>query len=81
MTLVFCVLHRAPVECGSIIRMMHLQTKRNLHSHHFTSPLSHNQEVSGFGDDGVGDNGKSLKQMYTFVISFQECEYELMTLS
>ena len=37
---------------------MHLQTKRNLHSHTFSSPLSHNQEVSGFGEEGVGDNGK-----------------------
>ncbi len=46
-----------PVKCGSTIRLMHLQTKRNLHSHLFSSPLSHNQEVSGFGEDGVGDNG------------------------
>ncbi|XP_040278047.1 stromal cell-derived factor 2-like [Bufo bufo] len=32
-----------------------VNTGRNLHSHHFTSPLSGNQEVSAFGDDGEGD--------------------------
>ncbi|XP_075584705.1 protein Malvolio [Dermatophagoides farinae] len=46
-----------PIECGSIIRLTHLQTKKNLHSHHFPSPLSHNQEVSAFGKDGDGDTG------------------------
>ncbi|XP_022091175.1 stromal cell-derived factor 2-like [Acanthaster planci] len=46
-----------PVKCGSTIRLMHVDTRKNLHSHHFSSPLSHNQEVSGFGEDGVGDDG------------------------
>merc|ERR1712098_585208 len=35
----------------------HLSTHRNLHSHHFSSPLSSNQEVSAFGDNGRGDTG------------------------
>ena len=52
--------NRAPVKCGSTIRLMHVSTRRNLHSHHFSSPLSHNQEVSCFGDDGVGDDGKFI---------------------
>jgi len=46
-----------PIECGSVIRLQHVQTKRNLHSHHFSSPLSGNQEVSAFGEDGNGDTG------------------------
>ncbi|XP_040269190.1 stromal cell-derived factor 2-like [Bufo bufo] len=43
------------VKCGHSIRLTHVNTGRNLHSHHFTSPLSGNQEVSAFGDDGEGD--------------------------
>jgi dolichyl-phosphate-mannose--protein O-mannosyl transferase len=35
--------------------LFHLSTKKNLHSHHFQSPLSNNQEVSAFGDNGDGD--------------------------
>ncbi|KAK0066079.1 stromal cell-derived factor 2-like isoform X1 [Biomphalaria pfeifferi] len=46
-----------PVKCGQTIRLMHVATKRNLHSHHFQSPLSHNLEVSAFGEDGEGDEG------------------------
>ncbi|CAH1796113.1 unnamed protein product [Owenia fusiformis] len=45
------------IKCGQTIRLTHLATKRNLHSHHFQSPLSHNLEVSAFGDDGTGDDG------------------------
>ncbi|CAH8506765.1 unnamed protein product [Heterobilharzia americana] len=45
------------VKCGQKIRLMHLSTRRNLHSHHFQSPLSANYEVSAFGDNGVGDEG------------------------
>ncbi|KAM9525727.1 stromal cell-derived factor 2 [Guaruba guarouba] len=44
-----------PVRCGQSIRLTHLGTGRNLHSHHFASPLSGNQEVSAFGEDGEGD--------------------------
>lgn len=46
-----------PVECGEKVRLEHLATKRNLHSHHFSSPLSNSQEVSAFGEGGVGDTG------------------------
>lgn len=46
-----------PIKCGQSIRLTHLQTGRNLHSHHFQSPLSHNLEVSAFGEDGEGDEG------------------------
>ncbi|KAK7091104.1 stromal cell-derived factor 2-like isoform X3 [Littorina saxatilis] len=46
-----------PVKCGQTVRLMHVSTRRNLHSHHFQSPLSHNLEVSAFGEDGEGDEG------------------------
>ncbi|KAG8188344.1 hypothetical protein JTE90_026961 [Oedothorax gibbosus] len=46
-----------PVACGTTIRLEHLKTTKNLHSHHFTSPLSNNQEVSAFGENGEGDTG------------------------
>lgn len=36
---------------------MHLNTRRNLHTHHFSSPLSGAQEVSAYGEDAVGDEG------------------------
>jgi len=45
-----------PIKCGSSIRLMHLNTKKNLHTHNFRSPLSGQQEVSCFGDQGVGDS-------------------------
>lgn len=56
--------HNAPlceagteVKCGDTIRLQHLSTGRNLHSHLFRAPLTGNQEVSGFGDNGEGDTG------------------------
>ena len=32
-----------PVACGQRLRLEHLTTSRNLHSHHFSSPLSNSQ--------------------------------------
>ncbi|RWS17372.1 stromal cell-derived factor 2-like protein [Dinothrombium tinctorium] len=46
-----------PIECGSVVRLEHLQTGKNLHSHLFSSPLSGNQEISAFGKNGEGDIG------------------------
>jgi len=46
-----------PVACGSTVRFQHLNTRLFLHSHHFRSPLSGNQEVSCFGDGYEGDEG------------------------
>lgn len=45
------------IQCRSVIRLEHLATGKNLHSHHFSSPLSGHQEISCYGDDGVGDTG------------------------
>ena len=35
----------APVGSGTLIRLQHAATRKWLHSHHFSSPLSGNQEV------------------------------------
>ncbi|XP_008995428.1 stromal cell-derived factor 2 isoform X1 [Callithrix jacchus] len=40
-----------PIKCGQPIRLTHVNTGRNLHSHHFTSPLSGNQ---GIGSSSSG---------------------------
>lgn len=50
-----------PIKCNEIIRLEHVSTGKNLHSHLFKAPLSGNQEVSGFGGDeningDTGDN-------------------------
>ncbi|XP_051950845.1 stromal cell-derived factor 2-like protein 1 isoform X2 [Xyrauchen texanus] len=45
-----------PIRCGQAIRITHMKTGRNLHSHHFSSPLSNHQEVSAFGENGEGDD-------------------------
>ena len=51
-----------PIKCGEIVRLTHLETMVNLHSHEVKSPLSRQQEVSGFGKgDGHGDNGDDWK--------------------
>eukprot|EP01105_Mastigella_eilhardi_P010048 TRINITY_DN2351_c0_g1_i1.p2 TRINITY_DN2351_c0_g1~~TRINITY_DN2351_c0_g1_i1.p2 ORF type:complete len:128 (+),score=27.28 TRINITY_DN2351_c0_g1_i1:477-860(+) len=36
---------------------MHVSTRKNLHSHLHQSPLTNQQEVSCFGDNGEGDTG------------------------
>eukprot|EP00771_Trimastix_marina_P002414 gnl/Trimastix_PCT/3547.p1 GENE.gnl/Trimastix_PCT/3547~~gnl/Trimastix_PCT/3547.p1 ORF type:complete len:221 (-),score=43.52 gnl/Trimastix_PCT/3547:20-682(-) len=46
-----------PIQCGTAVRLLHAATGRNLHSHHFRSPLSGQQEVSAFGEGGQGDSG------------------------
>ncbi|KAJ8915624.1 hypothetical protein NQ315_003408 [Exocentrus adspersus] len=46
-----------PIQCGSTIRLEHVETKKNLHSHYFQSPLSGSQEISCYGDNGEGDSG------------------------
>lgn len=49
---------RDPIKCGTVIRLQHTATLKNLHSHHFSSPLSGNQEISCYGDsEGEGDTG------------------------
>uniref|UniRef100_A0A8R1HXA6 MIR domain-containing protein n=1 Tax=Caenorhabditis japonica TaxID=281687 RepID=A0A8R1HXA6_CAEJA len=46
------------IKCGDKIRLKHLTTATFLHSHHFTAPLSkNNQEVSAFGSEAESDSG------------------------
>ena len=40
---------------------------RNLHSHHFSSPLTNQQEVSAFGEMGEGDTGDVWKVIVVFL--------------
>lgn len=41
---------------GDVIRLMHVMTRRNLHSHSEKAPMSQNLlQVSGYGEDGLGD--------------------------
>ncbi|XP_057315951.1 protein O-mannosyl-transferase 2-like isoform X2 [Hydractinia symbiolongicarpus] len=41
---------------GDTIRLMHVMTRRNLHSHHEKAPLSQNLlQVTGYGENGYGD--------------------------
>jgi len=47
-----------PIPCGTTIRLTHLETMKNLHSHGVKSPLTSQQEVSAYGEgDGKGDGG------------------------
>lgn len=46
-----------PVKCGDVIRLMHVDTGSNLHTHGIRSPLSNQHEVTGFGQNGEGDAG------------------------
>mmetsp|Transcript_1045 Transcript_1045/g.1161 ORF Transcript_1045/g.1161 Transcript_1045/m.1161 type:complete len:227 (+) Transcript_1045:63-743(+) len=54
-----------PIKCGETVRLEHVQTGKNLHSHLFKAALSGNQEVSGFGGerDERGDTGDNWKVM------------------
>ena len=45
------------IRTGTKIRLMHLNTGANLHSHNVRSPLSNQQEVTGYGEGGEGDRG------------------------
>ena len=48
--------------CGTVIRLTHQDTLRNLHSHASESALSRQQEVTGYGTgDGKGDGGDNWK--------------------
>ena len=44
-----------PVLCGEVIRLEHIITGKNLHSHDFKSFVTNSQEACAFGEDGNGD--------------------------
>jgi dolichyl-phosphate-mannose--protein O-mannosyl transferase len=52
----------SPIECGGTVRLTHVNTGRNLHSHGAQSPLSRQQEVTAFGEgDWKGDAGDNFR--------------------
>lgn len=53
-----------PVENGSILRLQHMATGKNLHSHGTRSPCTGQQEVTGYGDDGNGDGNDNWRVEY-----------------
>ena len=42
-----------PIKCGSIIRLEHVTTGKNIHSHEFPSFITNTQEACAFGDNRV----------------------------
>lgn len=51
-----------PIQDGAIVRLEHRNTRRNLHSHPGTeSPVTKQQEVTGYGMDGVGDTNDNWR--------------------
>lgn len=45
-----------PLQNGDVIRLQHVPTTRNLHSHSVAAPVTKlNNEVSCYGDSTVGD--------------------------
>ncbi|KAK9808465.1 hypothetical protein WJX73_009004 [Symbiochloris irregularis] len=44
------------IKSGFQLRLQHASTRKFLHSHHFESPLSGQQEVSAFGSDTDSDD-------------------------
>lgn len=44
-----------PVKCGDSIRLEHVTTQKNLHSHEFPSFITGEQEACAFGENGIGD--------------------------
>eukprot|EP01083_Nonionella_stella_P066912 176608_1 len=54
--------HASAIECGDIVRLKHVKTKKWLHSHApHRAPLSHKQEVTCFGDEANSDASDNWK--------------------
>ena len=54
-----------PVKCGDMIRLEHVNTGKNLHSHELPSFVTNSQEACAFGENGVGDvNDNIIIQCY-----------------
>lgn len=54
-------LQGSSVMFGQSLRLQHSGTQKWLHSHHFTSPLTANQEISAYGSADVSDTGDVWK--------------------
>jgi dolichyl-phosphate-mannose--protein O-mannosyl transferase len=58
----FNALIGTPVLNHHVVRLEHVLTGRNLHSHSgITSPASHQQEVTAFGEHGIGDDNDNWR--------------------
>jgi len=53
-----------PVHDGELVRLEHRYTRRNLHSHEIESPVTGQQEVSCYGDDGEGDENDNWRVLF-----------------
>jgi dolichyl-phosphate-mannose--protein O-mannosyl transferase len=51
----------SPIQCGSQIRLEHVSTGKNLHSHDYASFITDSQEASGFGENGEGDENDNFE--------------------
>lgn len=51
----------SPIACGEVLRFKHVRTGKFLHSHLHKSPLSSQQEVSGFPDQSNSDDNWTLE--------------------
>jgi len=49
---------------GAIVRLEHVETNRNLHSHDIRSPVTKQTEVSCFGNHGNGDSNCNWRVHY-----------------
>lgn len=63
------------IKCGDIIRLQHVTTNKNLHSHYFSSPLSGYQEISCYGNNGKCRH--HLYQMYVLRRHFNKIIHHL----
>lgn len=50
-----------PIKCDSIIRLEHVTTEKNLHSHEYPSFITSSQEACAFGSNGNGDVNDNFK--------------------
>eukprot|EP00834_Sanchytrium_tribonematis_P001724 NODE_44_length_33449_cov_1.575742.p24 type:complete len:196 gc:universal NODE_44_length_33449_cov_1.575742:4153-3566(-) len=48
------------IKCNEVLRFQHVNTQKHLHSHYQKSPISKQQEVSGFGEENADDNWKLI---------------------
>ena len=51
----------APVACDAVVRLEHVATARNLHTHTVSSPLSGQQEVSCYEPREAGDSNDNWR--------------------
>lgn len=51
----------APIKCDEFVRLEHVATERNLHTHTVTSPLSGQQEVSCYEPREEGDSNDNWR--------------------